>query len=107
MWIIFNRVNGEYDTKGFFTKPNCVDRSSWKELAHAKSHVWQKVTYFMYRDQLRYLEWFWDSVFIKVDNFGNPIKTISVKDYLQPNLCDCRYFKALTRDQKIHLGLVD
>lgn len=43
MWIIKNRISGEYDRKGMGSTFDKVTTSAWDTLGHAKCHVSQKL----------------------------------------------------------------
>lgn len=72
MWIIKNRVTGEYDRKGHSGKRNNITRHAWDTLGRAKCHV----------ADVGFDEWFWDADFIEIDENGIG-RVIPVSDYLR------------------------
>lgn len=73
MWIIKNRVTGEYERKGtYYSKRDRFNRNAWNTLAHAKCHV----------ACVGYDEWFMEADFIEITDEG-PGKILPVSDYLR------------------------
>ena len=60
MWLIKNRVTGEYDLKGLSGKRSLVSRHAWETLARAKVHV----------SQNGFDEWYMNADFIEVTENG-------------------------------------
>lgn len=60
MWIIKNRVTGEYDTKGVGRKRDKVNRHGWNTLGHAKCHV----------ATVGFDEWYLDADFVEISEAG-------------------------------------
>lgn len=102
MFIIKNRVTGEYDTRGLYNSMNKFNKSSWNKLAQAKSHVAQKVT--VYYNRLQYVDWYIDADYIEIDETG-ALNVFPVIDHLKTYFTDNYKAKYLTNDQKIKLGL--
>lgn len=74
MWIIKNRISGEYDSKGLGTNFSKVNRSGWATIGHAKSHVAQKLS------NCNFL-WYMCADFIEFSESGT-VNTIPVIGYL-------------------------
>lgn len=72
MWVIKNRVTGEYDRKGMYKKRDKINRSAWTKLSHAKCHV--TLTGFS--------EWYMNADFIEMTDEGIG-KVIPVSEYLR------------------------
>jgi hypothetical protein len=102
MWIIKNRITGEYDTKGLFKPMDKLNRSSWGTLGQAKCHVAQKITA-CYR-RLQFLDWYLDADYMEIDETGT-LNTIPVIEHLKIYLKDNHYNKYLTEEQGTLLGL--
>jgi hypothetical protein len=102
MFIIKNRVNGEYDSRGLYKSMDTVNRSSWNKLAQAKNHVAQKVT--AYYNHLQYVDWYIDADYIEIDETGT-LNVFPVIDHLKTYFTDNYKAKYLTNEQKIKLGL--
>lgn len=60
MWIIKNRVTGEYDRKGMTAKRDKLNRAAWETLGQAKCHV-------VYNG---FNEWYMDADFIEMTEEG-------------------------------------
>ena len=74
MWIIKNRVTGEYERKGMTAKRDKVNRSAWGTLGQAKCHV-------VYGDVFD--EWYMDADFIEVTEEGLSGKVEPVSEYIR------------------------
>ena len=81
MFIIKNRVNGEYDTKGLYKPMDTINRSSWNTIGQAKNHVSQKIT--AYYNRLQYVDWYINADFIEIDESG----TLSVTPVVNHLMC--------------------
>ena len=102
MFIIKNRVNGEYDTKGLYGSMDKLNRGCWATLRHAKNHVSQKVS--AYCRELRYVDWYIDADYIEIDETGT-LNVFPVIDHLKTYFTNNYKAKYLTKEQKIKLGL--
>lgn len=103
MFIIKNRVNGEYDTRGLYGSMNTFDRSSWNTLGQAKNHVAQKVTGYWY--SLQYIDWYIDADYIEVNESGT-LNVYPVVEHLREYFAHHPYrAEKLTPDQREKLGL--
>lgn len=93
MWIIKNRVTGEYERKGTSCKRDKFNRHAWDTLARAKCHV----------AYIGFDEWFMDADFIEVTEEGKG-RVEPVIDYLREYYGATRptYYKQI----KIRLGLL-
>ena len=92
MWIIKNRVTGEYDRKGHSKQRNKVSRDAWNTLAHAKCHV----------ADAGFDEWFLEADFIEITEEG--IGRIEpVIDYLREHYKTKRGHK----NAKARLGILE
>lgn len=72
MWIIKNRVTGEYERKGMSKKRDKINRNAWNTLAQAKCHV-------VYGG---FDEWFMEADFIEMTDDGLG-KVLPVSEYLR------------------------
>ncbi len=90
MWIIKNRVTGEYERKGMSGKRDKVNRHAWDTLGRAKCHV-------VYTG--RFDEWFLDADFIEVTEDGIGL-VIPVSDYLREHYSDPRTIRWMRDDEK-------
>ena len=102
MFIIKNRVNGEYDTRGLYKPMDTINRSSWNTLAQAKSHVAQKITA-VYRN-LQYVDWYINADYIEVDETGT-LSVTPVVDHLRKYFEGNFYAKYLTPEQVSKISL--
>lgn len=102
MFIIKNRVNGEYDTKGLYSPMDTLNRSCWAKLAQAKSHVSQKITA-LYR-KLQFVDWYIDADYIELDETGT-LNVTPVVEHLRKYFTDNFYAKYLTPEQVKRIGL--
>lgn len=75
MWIIKNRVTGEYERKGQSKKRDKVSRAAWATLAHAKCHVCDS----------GFDKWFMDADFIEITEEGTG-RVIPVVDYMRDHV---------------------
>ena len=74
MWIIKNRVTGEYERKGQYGKRDRVVRSAWGTLGQAKCHVANN----------GFDEWYMDADFVEISEPGNGcVRVEPVSDYLR------------------------
>ena len=93
MWIIKNRVTGEYERKGQSCKRDRFNRHAWDTLGRAKCHV----------AYIGFDEWFMDADFIEVTEEGTG-RTEPVVDYLR------EYYGATRpshyKEIKVKLGLL-
>ena len=80
MWIIKNRVTGEYERKGMSGKRDKITRSAWSNLGRAKCHV-------VYGE---FDEWFMDADFIEMTDEGIG-EVVPVIDYLREYYRGNRY----------------
>ena len=102
MFIIKNRVNGEYDRRGSYDTFHKVKRGAWDKIGHAKNHVSMRVL--DCRVDHNALTWYLDADFIEMDETG--IKSvIPVSEYLKKYFSDSWRIKWLTNDEKTKLGL--
>lgn len=72
MWIIKNRVTGEYERKGHGCKRDKVTRHAWDTLGRAKCHVVDH----------GFDKWYLDADFVEIDENGVG-RIIPVVDYLR------------------------
>ena len=103
MFIIKNRVNGEYDTKGLCKPMDTVNRSSWNKLAQAKNHVAQKITT-VYYSKLQYVDWYIDADYMEIDETGT-LSVTPVVDHLRKYFTGNHNAKYLTPEQIEKIGL--
>ena len=102
MFIIKNRVNGEYDRRGSSDTFHKVKRGAWGMLGHAKNHVIMRVADVRVNHQA--LAWYFDADFIEVDETGTK-SVIPVSEYLRQYFSESRKIRYLTADEKAKLGL--
>ena len=102
MFIIKNRVNGEYDIRGLYRPMNTFDRSSWNKLGQAKNHVSQKIT--AYYNSLQYVDWYIDADYIEVDETGT-LNVYPVVEHLREYFKGNYKAKYLTPEQVEKIGL--
>ena len=92
MWIIKNRVTGEYDTKGQSHKRDRVNRHGWATLGHAKCHVvnggWD--------------EWYLEADFLEITEDGVG-RVVPVVDYLREYYKNSRYIPEKRKEQVLSL----
>ena len=79
MWIIKNRVTGEYDRKGLGYGFSKITRTGWTKIAYAKSHIVHKTILYLFN--LDHFNWYLDADFIKLDESGTQ-EVIPVGKYL-------------------------
>lgn len=73
MWIIKNRVTGEYARKGMYAKRDKVSRNAWGTLGQAQCHV----------IQCGVLDkWYMDADFIEITEEGLTGRIEPVSEYL-------------------------
>ena len=65
MWVIKNRVTGEYDSKGISEVRNKVVRAAWGTIGHAKSHITNCHCHYN-----RFDKWYMDADFIEITENG-------------------------------------
>lgn len=102
MFIIKNRVNGEYDIRGLYTPMQKVARSTWNTIGQAKNHTVQKIT--AYYHKLQYLDWYIDADYIEVDETGT-LSVTPVVEHLRKYFTGCYHAKYLTPEQVEKIGL--
>lgn len=72
MWIIKNRVTGEYERKGINSARDKFNRNAWGTLSQAKCHVACR----------GYEEWFMEADFVEVTEEGTG-RIMPVSEYLR------------------------
>ena len=105
MYIIKNRVNGEYDTKGIYGGFHKIKRNAWDKLTHAKNHVVCKIGCFS-KPINSMFNWYMDADFIEIGENGVGA-VIPVSDHLREYYKDSYKIRNLTQEQKDRLGLGD
>lgn len=97
MYVIKNRVTGEYDRKGH--KPfHKVSRDAWSTLGQAKNHVAMRVRPCRIGVPDDALRWYCDADFIEItEDSSSGLNIIPVVSYLQT------YFQA----KEQHMSLYD
>ena len=83
MWIIKNRLTGEYDNRGISNRFSKVTRYGWSQLGHAKNHVAQNLNLLPCN-----LEWYMNADFIQLEESGKG-DVIPVSEYIST----CRKLK--------------
>lgn len=106
MYIIKNRVNGEYDTKGIYGGFHKVKRNAWDKLAHARNHVLYKLNISYGKVDPETFNWYMNADFIEIGEDGAGV-VIPVSDYLREYYKDSYKIVQLTEEQKNRLGLGD
>lgn len=81
MYIIKNRINGEYDRRGTHNTFDKVKRGAWDKLSHAKCHV-LNVLMSGYQVRPKAFDWYIDADFIEINEDGVS-KITPVIDYLR------------------------
>ena len=102
MFIIKNRVNGEYDRRGSYNTFHKVKRGAWDKIGHAKNHVICRLESRSVDHEA--LAWYLDADFIEIDETGGKL-IIPVTDYLREYFSKSRKLKYLTPGEKKMIGL--
>lgn len=105
MFIIKNRVNGEYDRRGTRSTFHKVKRGAWDKIGHAKNHIVGNL-YGWSRVPEKEFDWYMDADLIELDESG--VKSvIPVSEYLKKYYSDSYRGKCLNDEQRKRLGLVE
>ena len=103
MFIIKNRVNGEYDRRGSYNTFDKIKRGAWDKIGHAKNHVNMRVSYWNGVNH-KILAWYLDADFIEIDENGI-VSTIPVSQYLHDYYATARQANSLTAEERKRLCL--
>ena len=104
MYIIKNRVNGEYDRRGSSDTFHKVKRGAWNQIGHAKNHVILRCADWDVNHKA--LAWYLDADFIEIDETGTK-SIVPVSEYLTQYFSESRKVKYLNATEKAKLGLED
>lgn len=106
MYIIKNRVNGEYDRQGIYGGFHKLKRGAWDRLAHARNHVLGKLGASYGTTDPEKFDWYMNADFIEITLDGKG-EVIPVCDYLREYYKSPRKIMQLTKEQKDRLELED
>ena len=106
MYIIKNRVSGEYDQKGIGAVFCKVKRSAWDKISHAKCHVTNTLDCGSSSRFNRIFNWYMDADFIEISEDGVGV-VIPVREYLHEYYKNSYKIRKLTQEQKDQLKLGD
>lgn len=103
MYIVKNRITGEYDRRGSTDTFSKVKRGAWDKISHVKCHVINVLLSYYFVDNKAF-DWYMNADFIEINENGIG-KIIPVRDYLRDYFKDSGKIEYLTVEQRECLGL--